>query len=137
MTHRSTAPVTTFDIEVRSVSVDDASMRLNVSVDGRDREVEIVDVADTRVVAVVGESPDGPMVTLVSEAEPNCVTEDEVACDLTQAAFDGTLEELAAGMDNDVEFRMAPACYLDFPDSGMVCLTCEDDYSSNTYCIGF
>jgi hypothetical protein len=96
-------------IEVRSASVHDDSMRLDVSVDGHDREVHITDVEDTRAVAVVASEADGSLVSLVSEAAPECKSDDAVACELTRAALDGTLEELATEVHDGADFRLAPA----------------------------
>jgi hypothetical protein len=123
-------------IEIRSASMTDDSMLLHVAVDGHDREVHIADVEGTRAVAVVASTSDEPLVTLVSEAEPECVTEDTVACELTEAALDGTLDELAA--DADDGFRLAPVerCFIEVTSSIMVCWTCESQYASDSYCVG-
>lgn len=125
-------------IEVRAVSLGDDSMRLDVSVDGHDREVHVLDVEGARGVAVVAPD-DASLVTLVSEAEPECVTDDAIACDLAEAAFEGALEELAAEVDQDAQFRLAPsqsACRLGFVD-GLMCWLCGPVFSPTIECIGF
>jgi hypothetical protein len=114
-------------IEVRSASVEEDSMHLIVAVDDQEREVLIADLDGARAVAVVSHTADEPLATLVSEANPECVTEDAVACELTDAAFDGTLEDLAAQVD-DVEFRLRSVftCEAIVTDWGTMCLDCGD-----------
>ncbi len=114
-------------IEVRSASVEEDSTHLIVAVDDQEREVIIADLDGSRAVAVVSHTSDEPLATLVSEANPECVTEDAVACELTDAAFDGTLEDLAAQVD-DVEFRLRPAftCDIIITPWGTPCLDCGD-----------
>lgn len=113
-------------IEVRSASLeDDGSMRLEASLDGHDRQVHIADFDGTRLVAVVDATTDGPLVTLVSEAQPECVTDDAVACELTEAALDGVLDELAADVgDQPVFRRINDACDFFFGPSGEICYVC-------------
>jgi hypothetical protein len=104
-------------IEVRFASMDDDSMSFVVAVDDEEREVHVADFDGVRAVAVIAQTTEGPLVTMVSETDPECVTEDAIACELTEAALDGTLDDLAAELDemysdvaaplDDTEFKPA------------------------------